>query len=72
MENLAVELLDKSKEKEVNSILKEKYYTLCKIRHSDIGGAEEDQVRLNRAYEQVETCMYFPYRRVVSKVALLT
>ncbi|KIR63721.1 hypothetical protein I312_105329 [Cryptococcus bacillisporus CA1280] len=55
VENLAVELLDKSKEKEVNSILKEKYYTLCKIRHSDIGGAEEDQVRLNRAYEQVET-----------------
>ncbi|OWZ79247.1 hypothetical protein C366_01969 [Cryptococcus neoformans Tu401-1] len=55
VENLAVELLDKSKEKEVNSILKEKYYTLCKIKHSDIGGAEEDQVRLNRAYEQVET-----------------
>ncbi|OWZ56228.1 hypothetical protein C349_06124 [Cryptococcus neoformans var. grubii Br795] len=55
VENLAVELLDKSREKEVNSILKEKYYTLCKIKHSDIGGAEEDQVRLNRAYEQVET-----------------
>ncbi|OWZ30067.1 hypothetical protein C356_06048 [Cryptococcus neoformans c45] len=55
VENLAVELLDKSKEREVNSILKEKYYTLCKIKHSDIGGAEEDQVRLNRAYEQVET-----------------
>lgn len=71
VENLAVELLDKSKEKEVNSILKEKYYTLCKIKHSDIGGAEEDQVRLNRAYEQVETCTLLPYKRVVSRVALL-
>lgn len=71
VENLAVELLDKSREKEVNSILKEKYYTLCKIKHSDIGGAEEDQVRLNRAYEQVETCKLLPCKRIVSRVALL-